>query len=238
MTGNEPTLAESLDGVDGWLHFDEAEMLYDAVMQSSLPPDLPMTVVEIGTLFGRSAIALAVAVKSRPGGGRVFAVDPHELCSEEIFRKNVSDRELDDIIEPVLLRSDAARGIVTDDSVHVMFIDGAHDYESVLKDLDDWLPALADNSVVALNDTHWPGVHRAVRERLLDGSPFYNPRLVRSTLFFDVRRSAPYTAADISARRRLIAALYVRLAAGRVRRVLPKSARQLGNRATQRLLNR
>lgn len=236
MTSQEATMAQILHGVDGWLHIDEAEMLYDVTSGCSRAGDAPVTVVEIGTLFGRSAIALASAVQSRPGGGTVFAVDPHELGSEEIFRRNVSDRGLDEIIEPVLLRSDAARSIVSDGSVDVMFIDGAHDYDSVLKDLDDWLPAMADESVVALNDTHWPGVYRAVRERMLGGAPFFNPRLVRSTLFFDIRRNEPHTTADVSTRRRLVALLYVRLAAGRVRRFLPKAARQLGNRATERLL--
>jgi predicted O-methyltransferase YrrM len=238
MTTEEPTLAETLAGVDGWLHMDEAEMLYDAVKTSTLSADQPMIVVEIGTLFGRSAIALALAVKERRAAGRVYAVDPHELGSEQVFRKNVHDRQLDEIIKPVLLRSDAARSIVDNDSVHVMFIDGGHDYHTVLRDLDDWLPALADGAVVALNDTHWPGVHRALRERMLGGAPYFNPRLVRSTLFFDVRRTATFTPADTAAKRRLVAILYTRLAAGRVRRVLPKPARQLGNKVTQRVLNR
>jgi predicted O-methyltransferase YrrM len=237
MTGDEPTLAQSLAGVDGWLHLDEAEMLHQAVLDVPLPAALPVTVVEIGTLFGRSAIALALAVKSRPGGGRVFAVDPHELGSEREFRRNVSDRGLEEIIEPVLLRSNSARGIVADGSVHVLFIDGGHEYADVSQDITDWTPALADVATVAFNDTHFPGVYRAVLERVVT-EPFRwsRPHLVRSTLFLQYHRDGSAEGADHRGLQRVRIVLGLRRAAGAVKSVLPKPVRQAGNWVTRRLV--
>src|SRR5437879_1474439 len=66
-------LQSLLEGVEGWLYFEEAWALYEAVR--NLPVDAA-TVVEIGSRKGRSTIALAAAVKKR-GSGKVFAIDPH-----------------------------------------------------------------------------------------------------------------------------------------------------------------
>src|ERR1700722_13797896 len=86
-------LRDALAGVEGWLHLDEAEELQRMVRNSPLPKDKPITVLEIGTFKGRSAISFALAVQAR-GIGRVYAVDPHWGGSREDFYKNISAAQL------------------------------------------------------------------------------------------------------------------------------------------------
>lgn len=53
-----------------------------------------------------------------------------------------------------------------DNSVSALFIDAGHSYESVLKDINAWLPKIASGGIIAGHDYNnvWPGVIKAVNE--------------------------------------------------------------------------
>ena len=55
-----------------------------------------------------------------------------------------------------------------DKSIDFIYIDGEHDYESVKKDIELYLPKLKDSGIIGGHDfsTQWPGVRRAVNETL------------------------------------------------------------------------
>jgi hypothetical protein len=75
--------------------------------------------------------------------------------------------------------------------IDLLFIDGSHDYEDVLADIDMWTPLLADEGIVAFNDPYAPGVNRALRERMFSRLlPVESPRHVNNTLFAISRRGA------------------------------------------------
>ena len=57
-------LAGALDGVGGWLHLDEAVLLYDSIIRQPSRPG-GLRVVEIGSWKGRSTIALGLAARRR-----------------------------------------------------------------------------------------------------------------------------------------------------------------------------
>jgi hypothetical protein len=189
-------LEAKLDGVGGWLDVSEAWALHTAVRDAAHLP----TVVEIGSWKGRSTIALALGAEAR-GGGRVYAVDPHrgiarlpELgTSYRDFRRNIAEAGVEQYVTPMLLRSDQAACRFADRSVDVLFVDGSHVYEDVLTDLACWTTRLADGGVAAFHDaTGYPGVRRAISERVLARSPFREPQLIDSTLLMRVRHTRPW----------------------------------------------
>jgi hypothetical protein len=242
--GVTPDIAGAVEGIRGWTTIEEARALYEAVIVASRRLGAP-TVVEIGSYEGRSTVALGLAVRAA-GAGRVYAIDPHgkELDHFAEFLENIDRAGLTDVVEPLRMTSEEARWRFDDRSVHVLFVDGSHDYDVVSRDLFDWIPALAVGAMAAFNDPFWPGVNRALRERVVFiGSPFRRPRFVSNSLFYDHDPAAPWTPKDSADVRRVRALM----AAGRVlrgphrtpeeERRAPQWFRHAQGTATDRLLN-
>ena len=139
------------------------------------------TIVEIGSFHGRSTRALADNTQ-----GTVFAVDTFEplpvedsrvnqIESYEAFRINLADHINSYHVQPV--RSDsisAAQNFPKALRPDMIFIDAAHDYESVKRDIEAWRPLLAPGGLLCGHDygSHdrkeiW-GVTRAVHELVPD----------------------------------------------------------------------
>ncbi len=136
-------------------------------------------VVEIGSFLGRSTRALA-----DNASGRVFAIDtwrdadPHPLMERyrnrlhdgwcyEGFLNNVRDL-IPSKLEVRRRKSlDAAKELAEEGKkFDLIFIDGAHDRDSVLADIEAWTPLLADGGLMAGHDFcgNHPGVYQAVRQ--------------------------------------------------------------------------
>jgi predicted O-methyltransferase YrrM len=224
-------LAAALAGIEGWLGEEEAWRLHRAAAE--IPDQAPATVVEIGSWKGRSTIALATGVGARPGGGVVLAVDPHrggrahELTGEPdtfaAFEENLRGSGVADLVEPLRETSLAARGRVPDDSVDLLFLDGSHERDDVIADIDAWAPALRAGATVAFHDAiSYPGVAAALRARvLMPGSPYRRPRLVQETLFVRHEPGSPPRAVDslraVSIRARLATLRMARRLTSRLR---------------------
>jgi hypothetical protein len=235
-------LTRALEGIDGFLYLGEAWALHESVR--NIPLGRYVTVAEIGSWKGRSAIALALGVKTR-GEGRVFAIDPHTGTGElreaygvvdtfVEFNMNLQAAGVAGLVEPLRALSHDARPLFRDKSVQVLFIDGSHEYGDVIQDIRDWLTVLSDEAVVAFNDPSWPGVYRALKERVVcAGNEFRKPRLVQNTLFFQFRRGVPWEIDDSIARFRLWIVLWLRYQANRVRPLMPVWLVQIGHRLSE-----
>jgi predicted O-methyltransferase YrrM len=229
-------LSNALEGVEGWLHLDEAEALQQMVRESGVPKDQPITVLEIGSFKGRSAIAFALAIRAR-GEGRLYAVDPHWGGSREDFFKNIEKAGMTDLIIPIELSSHDARAEVADASLDVVFIDGGHEYEEVCLDISDWTSAFADVALVAFNDTHFPGVYKALKEKVLrDPAHWSKPHLVRSTLFLQYNRAGLGATANQTEMRRMNSVLAVRRQIGVIKGIMPEPVRRAGNWVSRRIV--
>jgi len=237
-------LAGALEGVGGWLHLDEAALLYESVMRQ---PDRPvgLQVVEIGSWKGRSTIVLGLAAQRR-GDTEVIAIDPHLGDNGEFwehaetytdFLENIERAGVDDVVRPVRAFSHDARPLVADSSVGVLFLDGSHRYEDVATDLHDWVPALARGAILACNDSSKPGVYLALRETVLPRkAAFRNATLVRSTLFLEHRPEAAWGRADDLAWLKLRVVLIARRRLHSVVRFLPGWAKRAGNAISERVV--
>lgn len=190
-------LTAALEGVEGWLGDAEAWGLHRSA--AALPGMAPATVVEVGSWKGRSTIALAMGIGARPGKGVVIAVDPHQGSAAHNaygegdtfaqFEYNVQRAGVADLVEAVRDTSASARERVPDRSVDLLFVDGSHELEDVLTDIDVWTPALRPGATVAFHDSiSFPGVAGALRARaLVRGSAFRRPRRIQETMFFEYR---------------------------------------------------
>jgi hypothetical protein len=237
---------DGLQGVEGFLGLDEAWELHE---EARLYPPVSerVNVVEIGSWKGRSTIALGLGVKAR-GNGSVAAIDPHTGSRELIeiygpvdtygsFLSNIERAGVADVVVPIRKTSHHARMTVEEKSVHVLFVDGSHEYEDVRQDIDDWVTALADGARVSFNDPSACGVYRALRERVLSfGSPFRSPRLIQNSVFFEFKPNTPWTARDWVAWSRLRVALILRFQANRFRPRMPSWLVRVGWTASRRMV--
>ncbi|WP_199286854.1 class I SAM-dependent methyltransferase [Nocardioides houyundeii] len=125
---------EIADGIPGWLTRAQAQALWDRA--ACLPPG--SVVLEIGSHQGRSAVVLAAAL---PEGSRLVAVDPFgagwkygQSDTEQQFRNNLERAGVTGDVEVQVATSAQVL-----DSWHeplaLVYVDGKHDYWSVLHDL-------------------------------------------------------------------------------------------------------
>lgn len=163
-------VASILAQVEGYLYPHEAVFLY------WLARSAPGTgsVVEIGSLRGRSTLCLAAGARKRPHA-RIVAVDPHVYETAEELRENIDHFGMTGIVDPVELPSVVAarawRG-----RIRILFVDGNHEKANVEADLDAWLPHVEPGGFVLLHDSTelcgFPGPIEVAKARLRPGPVF------------------------------------------------------------------
>jgi hypothetical protein len=119
--------------IDGWLSVAQARALYDAAGRVGRGG----SIVEIGSHHGRSTVMLA---SGKHSSVRLLAVDPWDdprwgggRSAYENFQASTAGLDVEVFRG---LSAEAARQF--DGEVDLLYIDGAHDRESVLADLDGW----------------------------------------------------------------------------------------------------
>jgi hypothetical protein len=138
--------------------------------------------VEVGVWKGTSAAYMAVEILNSNKSIRFDCVDTW-LGSEEHLDPNSSAYErgfetnpdylwetylkniqpVQDSINSIRLPSIEASKLYENNSLDFVFIDGAHDFQNVLLDIQHWLPKVKVGGVLAGHDYSWSGeVQRAV----------------------------------------------------------------------------
>lgn len=132
--------------------------------------------VEVGVWKGRSASFMAVEIINSNKNIRFDLVDHWEGSEEHLDMNEVKEHKIYDIflsnIEPVknnvnIVKADSisASELYENESLDFVFIDAAHDYDNVLKDLYAWYPKVKKGGYFAGHDyPSWEGVVRAVNE--------------------------------------------------------------------------
>ena len=128
--------------------------------------------VELGAYLGRSAAFMAVEIANRNLEIKFDVIDNfsgvagHE-SDGDIYSKCVKNLErVKDYVN--LIKADSLDIVneYEDESLAFIFIDAAHDYDSVIQDLRAWYPKLKPDGFFAGDDysKDWPGVVQAVQE--------------------------------------------------------------------------
>ena len=128
------------------------------------------SMVEVGSLLGVSTRLFSNYFE------KVISVDPYSpgydkndgnsksdrlKLAENIFKIRFFD---DPKVKQINKPSDVAAIEFQDESLDFVYIDGAHDYESVKKDILNWKKKVKKNSYIAGDDYEWPGLKNAVKE--------------------------------------------------------------------------
>ncbi len=186
---NKKELAGILSGIEGFLTLEEGKLLFDLAKNTKTD-----SIVEIGSWKGKSTVCLGLG--SKEGSGiKIYAIDPHTGSLEhqnefkgnvwtfDIFKENVRRSGIEDMIVPIVKPSGEA---VKDfnQEVSLIFIDGAHEYDAVKKDFEDWISKIVDGGVVAFHDTiGWAGPRKVVEEYLYKSNNFINIGFVDSITY-------------------------------------------------------
>lgn len=134
------------------------------------------TFVEVGVWKGMSAAYMAVEILNSGKPITLHCVDSWEYLASQgeipahkfnnlyaTFIHNM--KPVKHIVTPVKAISWEAASQYQDNSLEFVFIDAAHDYQSVKKDLQAWYPKVAKGGTFAGHDYSWgPEVKRAVNE--------------------------------------------------------------------------
>lgn len=169
--------SEKIDKIKGWLSFEESFLLYSSA--KTIGPD--ESIIEIGSYEGRSTVALGKALKmeSRDTAQFVYSIDPHtgditeveeglEINTWNNFISNVNNCDLQDVIIPIRLTSDAAVGHLACVRAGLIFIDGWHSYEAVKGDIRNYLPLTTPQGIVIFDDWRHPAILKAILEAIQD----------------------------------------------------------------------
>ncbi|KKS77417.1 MAG: Translation elongation factor P [Candidatus Woesebacteria bacterium GW2011_GWC1_42_9] len=131
--------------------------------------------LEIGSYKGRSANYMAQTAKI------LYCVDTFKadgqgqnqmqnFTSIKDFLFNI--KKFNNII-PIIAKSSSVALLFASDSLDLVFIDGGHDYDSVISDIDSFFPKVRAGGLICFHDygpnTGWDGVMIAVTERF--GTP-------------------------------------------------------------------
>lgn len=138
------------------------------------------TYVELGVWKGHSISFLADRLRSNTDC-KIYAVDIFEKWDKnkdvlhevkhivEIYNQNLKNVNVRHLITDIESLSWAAAVQFEDKSVDFLFIDADHTYDSVVKDINTWLPKMKEGSIISGHDYFTAeGVKRAVDEILGD----------------------------------------------------------------------
>ena len=134
--------------------------------------------VEVGSWKGRSSFYMCEAIIKSKKDIEFFCVDTWEGSEEHIGNYDLTNlydkfltnmKSVESYSFPLKLNSISASKRFKDKSLEFVFIDAAHDYESVKRDILTWLPKIKPGGVLAGHDyypnsTEFQGVYQAVHE--------------------------------------------------------------------------
>lgn len=156
--------------IEGWCHFfrpyrEAVRKLEAGVM------------VEVGVYAGQSFAFLVeeVLAAKKQADLRLVAVDDwsqEPRVRDEFYAHARAWRKAGARVVVIEGRSVDVARLMRRKSLDFVWIDAAHDYDSVRQDVAVWLPTVAPGGVIGGDDYHercWPGLCRAVRESFPPG---------------------------------------------------------------------
>ena len=174
MKNNIKKIKHNYQNIQGWFNMEEQ---YLELLENT--PDNGIF-VELGAWMGKSTSFIVTEIQNRNRNINFYTVDTFqgELNSSDenenkaymqydlkyIYEKYCENtKHLTDYTTYVEL-SDVAAKYFENDSVDTIFIDAGHSYESVIKDIQSWLPKMKNGSVMAGHDYNgWSGGGKAGR---------------------------------------------------------------------------
>ena len=199
----------SASRIGGWLTPEQARMLYEAARW--VPPG--GRALEIGSHHGKSTVVTAAGLAD---GARLVAIDPFDdprwgggQQAYETFRENLQAAGVADRIELFRGLSAEALAGMGEEPLDLVFIDGAHDFDSVRLDIDGWGARLRVGGQLLIHDSFSSiGVTRALLSRLAIDPRFVFVERAGSLARFTREATAQPGARAVSALRTAVGLAY------------------------------
>lgn len=166
----------SYKDIQGWFDYQD---LYTQMVEKLQPNDIA---VEVGTWMGKSAAFFVSELIRQEKNVRFYCVDlwcgkQDDAHMESIIEQNGGSilQVFEDNMEKcgyqgkynkIVGDSALSARKFADKSISFCFIDANHNYESVKRDIQAWLPKLKPNSYIGGHDADRPSVTKAVQECL------------------------------------------------------------------------
>lgn len=167
----------SWQDVPGYFDFQD---VYDEAVATA---PTGSTLIELGTMFGKSAFYLAQKIKEsekdlhlcvvdtwQPFWGADYAENQH-VCEKhgslfQAFAYYLEHSGFSNKIQVLRMDSAKAAQHFVNVPVHFVFVDADHSYDGCKRDILAWLPRLRRRSIIAGHDytPQWQGVQAAVEE--------------------------------------------------------------------------
>jgi hypothetical protein len=175
-----PILAR-MKRVEGWLEEEEADLLIAVTARALAHSPEPRTIVEVGSYMGRATVTMGLTARALGKEAKIYSIDRHDgrvgaldqgietrPPTLERFRQNLSAAGLAGMVE-VIQR--ASYEVDWSGDVHLLLVDGLHDYTSVARDFYHFERWLVPGGFVAFHDyaSYYPGVQAFVQEILSTG---------------------------------------------------------------------
>ena len=157
--------------LEGWFTFPK---LYSELVQV-LPEG--GTFVEVGVWKGKSLAYFIVEAIKHNKNLNIYAVDTWKgspehkddncIVNNTLFEEFITNMTpVIDKFKSLKMTSEEASKLFKNNSIDGIFIDAAHEYEDVKKDLECWYPKIKSGGYFSGHDydTLWPGVINAVDE--------------------------------------------------------------------------
>lgn len=121
----------------------------------------PQRYLEIGTLYGGSALITAAAMDAVENPGRLVCVDPRPQIAPEHWKRLAPRTTLVKGFSPDVL----PRAVeVANGPFDFVLIDGDHSYAGVLRDANSVLPLVADGAYLLFHDSFFSDVAQALHD--------------------------------------------------------------------------
>lgn len=170
--------------------FFDSDLAYKMAVKSAQEGSV---FVEIGTWKGKSTSCMGQLIKSSGKNIKFYAIDTFEGSDEvwhqewikylkdnntslfQEYENNLKSCGVYDVVNTIKSTSVEASSMFDDESIDFIFIDAAHDYESVLSDIRAWYPKIKPGGLICGDDyvPCWDGVVKAVDEYFKDKQLFF-----------------------------------------------------------------
>lgn len=147
-------------------------------------PDNDFVYVEVGTFMGRSLTYFTDTAIKYSKKGKIYGIDTFDGSPEHRDKNNISyipelesnpnylyeqylryTKPIKEHIETIRGQSIEVSQQFEDNSIDALYLDAAHDYDNVLKDLNAWYPKMKKEQLLLLGDDwKWEGVRTAAIE--------------------------------------------------------------------------
>ena len=179
--------------IEGWLFEGEHEFIFELAGLGTSGD-----ILEIGSWQGKATCLMAGACIELGLASKIICVDsflmdgmPHQTAyhrrlvqSQGTYYQFVDNAKKHDYYDRLIILSGLSRMVLPylQARIKLAFIDGAHDRESVARDVDLVKPLLIKDGLIALHDADedWPGVKEAIKSTLANDSGFKFVRQVNT----------------------------------------------------------